>query len=51
LITKLSQKIMKDPDFTYEKARVVGGPIEALYLWTMAMYNFNIIYTNTQPLR
>lgn len=27
LIAKLSQKIMKDPDFTYEKAKVVGGPI------------------------
>ena len=27
LIVKVSQKIMKDPDFTYEKAKVVGGPI------------------------
>ena len=42
---------MKDPDFTYEKAKVVGGPIEAIYLWIMAMYNFNTIYLNTQPLR
>ena len=42
---------MKEPDFTYEKAKVVGGPIEALYLWQMAMYNFNTIYLNTQPLR
>lgn len=42
---------MKDPDFTYEKAKVVGGPIEAIYLWIMAMYSFNQIYLNTQPLR
>ena len=42
---------MKDPDFTYEKAKVVGGPIEAVYLWIMAMYSFNNIYLNTQPLR
>lgn len=51
LIAKLSQKIMKDPDFNYEKAKTVGGPIEAVYLWIMAMYNFNTIYVKTQPLR
>lgn len=42
---------MKDPDFNYEKAKTVGGPIEAVYLWIMAMYNFNTIYVKTQPLR
>lgn len=42
---------MKDPDYNYEKAKAVGGPIEALYLWQMAMYSFNIIYLQTQPLR
>lgn len=35
----------------YEKAKLVGGPTEALYLWIMAMYSFNQIYLNTQPLR
>lgn len=42
---------MKDPDFTEQKAKLVGGPIEAVYSWIMAMYNFNTIYLNTQPLR
>ena len=42
---------MKDPDFVYEKAKLVGEPTEALYLWIMAMYSFNQIYLNTQPLR
>jgi hypothetical protein len=27
LIAKLNQKILKDPDFTLEKAKAVGGPI------------------------
>lgn len=51
LVAKFNQKIMKDPDFTYEKAKAVGGPIEALYLWEMAMYSFNKIFLDTQPLR
>ena len=42
---------MKDPDFTYEKAKQAGLPIEALYLWILAMYSFNNIYLKTQPLR
>lgn len=42
---------MKDPDFTADKAKVVGGPIEAIFQWIMAMVNFNTIYLDTQPLR
>lgn len=51
LITKFNQKIKIEPDFNFEKAKAAGVCIEALYQWQMAMYNFNQIYLNTQPLR
>ena len=51
LVAKFNQKIRSEPDFNFEKAKSAGVCIEALYQWEMAMYSFNQIYINTQPLR
>lgn len=51
MIAKFKQKILSDPDYNEDKADYVGGPTYVLYMWTMAMYNFNDIYLKTQPLR
>lgn len=51
LINKFNQKIRSEIDFNFDKAKSAGVCIEALYQWEMAMYSFNQIYLNTQPLR
>ena len=51
MIAKFNQKIKTEPDFNFEKAKSAGVCIEALYQWEMAMYIFNKIYLDTQPLR
>ena len=51
LIKKLNDKIMGDPEFTYERAQTSSYAIKFLYLWVKAMYDFNKVFNETRPLR
>lgn len=44
-------KIMGDPEFTLERAKSSSYAIQFLYLWVKAMFDFNKVFKETQPLR
>lgn len=51
LIKRLQDKIMVDPEFTYQRAKGASYAIQFLFLWCKAMYDFNKVYNETKPLR
>lgn len=51
LIQNLENKVLKDPDFALERAKVCSFAVKFLYLWVMAMYDYNKVFLETQPMR
>lgn len=51
LILKLETKILPNKDFTYQRASDCSFALKFLYSWVKAIYDFNDVFTKTQPLR
>jgi dynein heavy chain len=42
---------MPNKDFTYQRASDCSHAVKFLYSWVKAIYDYNDVYTKTQPLR
>jgi dynein heavy chain len=51
LIEKLESKILHDPDFQLERAKTCSFAVKFLFMWCRAMYDYNKIFLETQPIR
>ena len=51
LIAKLERQTLPHKDFTFERAKECSYAIKFLFNWSKAMYDFNKVFTETQPLR
>ncbi len=50
-VKKLQDKVLVDPEFTFERAKATSYTIQFLYLWVKAMVDFNKVFLETKPLR
>lgn len=50
-IKRLEEKVMIQPDFEKNRVEKSNEAAKYLHMWIMAMYSYNKIFLNTQPLR
>lgn len=50
-IQRLESKVIMDPEFTLERARQCSHAVKFLYSWVRAMYDYNKVFVETQPVR
>ncbi|KAL4464296.1 hypothetical protein ABPG72_011341 [Tetrahymena utriculariae] len=50
-IKKLEEKILSHEDWSLEKAKTCSHAIKYIFSWCQAMYDFNKVFRETQPLR
>jgi len=47
----LERTILKDPDFSLDRAKTCSFAVKYLYSWVQAMYDYNKVFLETQPMR
>ncbi len=50
-VERLKQKVIFKPEFDYDQVAKSSFAAKYLQMWVKCMYQYNIVYTQTEPLR